>query len=82
MLMSRVFAKPQKASMYIRQILLEMDTIGISSLTLVAIISVFMGESLPFKQLIVLIVRWCHSTPLVLLHVRVSCWNLVQPLSA
>lgn len=43
LLMYRVFAKPQKASMYIRQIIFEIDNIGISSLTLVAIISVFMG---------------------------------------
>ena len=43
MLMYRVFAKPQKASIYFRQIIVEIDSIGISSLTLVAIISVFMG---------------------------------------
>lgn len=43
MLMYRVFARPQKASMYLRQILFEIDNIGISSLTLVSIISVFMG---------------------------------------
>ena len=41
--MYRVFAKPQKASIYFRQIIVEIDSIGISSLTLVAIISVFMG---------------------------------------
>jgi len=41
--MLRVFRKPQKFSVYARQIILEIDTIGISSLTIVAIISVFMG---------------------------------------
>jgi phospholipid/cholesterol/gamma-HCH transport system permease protein len=41
--MYRVFAKPQKFSMYLRQIIFEIDNIGISSLTLVGIISVFMG---------------------------------------
>jgi phospholipid/cholesterol/gamma-HCH transport system permease protein len=41
--MYRVFARPQKLSVYIRQIIFEIDNIGISSLTIVAIISVFMG---------------------------------------
>jgi len=43
MLMFRVFKKPQKLRVYIRQIIYEIDSIGISSLSLVAIISVFMG---------------------------------------
>jgi phospholipid/cholesterol/gamma-HCH transport system permease protein len=43
MLMFRVFQRPQKHSMYFRQIVVEIDKIGISSLTIVAIISVFMG---------------------------------------
>jgi phospholipid/cholesterol/gamma-HCH transport system permease protein len=43
MLMYRVFARPQKISVYVRQIIFEIDNIGISSLTIVAIISVFMG---------------------------------------
>jgi phospholipid/cholesterol/gamma-HCH transport system permease protein len=42
-LMFRVFQKPQKLSVYGRQIIQEIDTIGISSLSIVAIISVFMG---------------------------------------
>lgn len=41
--MKRVFAKPQKGSIYWRQIIFEIDNMGISSLSLVAIISVFMG---------------------------------------
>lgn len=41
--MYRVFRKPQKFSMYLRQIIAEIDGIGISSLSIVAIISVFMG---------------------------------------
>ena len=41
--MGRVFARPQKLSMYVRQTIFEIDNIGISSLSLVAIISVFMG---------------------------------------
>ena len=41
--MMRVLKKPQKFSVYVRQIILEIDSIGISSLSIVAIISVFMG---------------------------------------
>ena len=43
MLMIRVFGKPQKVSVYWRQIIYEINNIGISSLPIVAIISVFMG---------------------------------------
>lgn len=43
MLMRLVFKKPQKYKVYLRQIIFEMDNIGISSLPIVAIISVFMG---------------------------------------
>ncbi len=41
--MFRVFQRPQKHSIYLRQIIFEIDAIGISSLSIVAIISVFMG---------------------------------------
>ena len=43
MLLYRVFSKPQKFSVYIRQIIFEINNIGISSLPIIAIISVFMG---------------------------------------
>ncbi len=43
MLLSKVLKKPQKYRVYLRQIIYEIDSIGISSLSLVAIISVFMG---------------------------------------
>lgn len=43
MLLFRVFQKPQKLKVYIRQIIYEIDSIGISSLSIVSIISVFMG---------------------------------------
>lgn len=43
MLMRLVFKKPQKYRVYLRQIIFEIDNIGISSLPIVAIISVFMG---------------------------------------
>jgi len=43
MLMKRVFGKPEKFSVYYKQILYEIDSLGIGSLGLIAIISVFMG---------------------------------------
>lgn len=43
MLMFRVFSKPEKVSVYWRQIIHEINSIGISSLPIIAIISVFMG---------------------------------------
>ena len=43
LLMKRVFSKPEKLSVYWRQILHEINSIGISSLPIIAIISVFMG---------------------------------------
>ncbi len=38
-----VFSRPEKKSIYYRQVLVEMDNLGIDSLGIVAIISVFMG---------------------------------------
>lgn len=43
MLMSRVFSRPQKLSVYLRRIIFEIDNIGITSLPIIVIISVFMG---------------------------------------
>lgn len=43
MLMFRVFSKPEKVSVYWRQIVHEINSIGISSLPIIAIISIFMG---------------------------------------
>jgi phospholipid/cholesterol/gamma-HCH transport system permease protein len=42
-LMGLVLKKPEKASIYRRQILIEIDNLGVDSLGIVAIISVFMG---------------------------------------
>ena len=42
-LIKRVFSKPEKLSVYMRQIIHEIDNIGISSLPIIAIISFFMG---------------------------------------
>lgn len=43
MLLFRVFSKPEKFSVYWRQIVYEMYSLGIGSLSIVSIISVFMG---------------------------------------
>lgn len=43
LLLFRVFSKPEKISVYWRQIVYEINSIGIGSLSIVAIISVFMG---------------------------------------
>lgn len=43
LLMKRAFAKPEKWSVFFRQTLIEMDTLCIDSLGIIAIISLFMG---------------------------------------
>ncbi len=43
LLMKMVFSKPDKKSIYKKQVILEMDHLGIDSLGIVAIISVFIG---------------------------------------
>jgi phospholipid/cholesterol/gamma-HCH transport system permease protein len=43
LLMSRVFSKPQKGKVFRQQLLIEIDNLGVDSLGIVAIISVFMG---------------------------------------
>lgn len=43
MLLVKVFAKPQKNSIYYRQIIREMESLGLNSLGIVIIISVFIG---------------------------------------
>ncbi len=42
-LLFRTFSKPEKFSVYFKQIIKEIDSLGIGSLGLIAIISVFMG---------------------------------------
>ncbi len=42
-LIKRVFSKPEKLSVYMKQIVHEIDNIGIGSLPIIAIISFFMG---------------------------------------
>ena len=42
-LMARVFGKPERFSVYLRQIIFEIHNLGITSLPIISIISVFMG---------------------------------------
>jgi phospholipid/cholesterol/gamma-HCH transport system permease protein len=42
-LLGQAFQRPEKQSIYIRQILVEMEKLGLASVGIVAIISVFMG---------------------------------------
>lgn len=50
MLLGRVFSKPEKSSIYRNQFFLEVDKIGIGSLGIVAIISVFMGAVITIQS--------------------------------
>jgi len=43
MLMKRVFSRPERWRVFIRQTLREMDSMGVSSILIVLIISIFMG---------------------------------------
>lgn len=43
MLLTQILKKPEKATIYRKQIIVEMDNLGLESLGIVAIISVFMG---------------------------------------
>ena len=43
LLLNRVFSRPEKTSIYWRQLVLEIEKLGIQSIGIVAIISVFMG---------------------------------------
>lgn len=43
MLMGRVFRRPSKLSLYRKQLVYEMDSLGLGSLGIVTIISIFMG---------------------------------------
>jgi phospholipid/cholesterol/gamma-HCH transport system permease protein len=49
-LMSRVFHKPENLKIYLRQLVKEIDSLGVGSLTIVAIISVFMGAVITIQS--------------------------------
>ena len=50
MLMRKVFSRPEKASIYYRRILVEIEALGINSMPLVAIISVFIGAVITLQM--------------------------------
>lgn len=49
-LMSRVFSRPEKWSIYYRRVLTEIEGLGINSIPLVAIISVFIGAVITLQM--------------------------------
>lgn len=51
-LMSKVFSKPEKRSIYRKRILDEMEALGINSIGIVLIISIFMGAVLTLQMAI------------------------------
>lgn len=51
-LMSKVFSRPEKASIYRRRIVAEMEALGVNSIGIVLIISVFMGAVITLQMAI------------------------------
>jgi len=49
-LLRQAFQRPEKQSIYFRQVLVEMDKLGLASVGIVAIISVFMGAVLAIQM--------------------------------
>jgi len=50
LLVQRVFRKPEKYSIYLRQLVLEISSLGLGSLGIVSIISVFMGAVITIQS--------------------------------
>ncbi|HBF88069.1 MAG TPA: ABC transporter permease [Bacteroidales bacterium] len=48
-LMRKVFSRPEKSRIYLKQTLKELDIVGISSVGIVALISVFMGAAMTIQ---------------------------------
>lgn len=51
-LMGKVFSRPEKAHIYLHRILFEMEAIGVNSIMITAIISVFMGAVVTLQMAI------------------------------
>lgn len=51
-LMSKVFSRPEKMKIYRRRIIFEMDALGVNSIGIAAIISVFMGAVVTLQMCI------------------------------
>jgi phospholipid/cholesterol/gamma-HCH transport system permease protein len=58
LLMARVFGRPEKLSVYTRQTFIEIDKLGIGSLGIVAIISVFMGAVITIQAAFGFVSPW------------------------
>ena len=54
LLMGKVFSRPEKASIYYRRTMNEIDALGINSIPLVAIISVFIGAVITLQMALTL----------------------------
>ena len=52
MLMGKVFSRPEKAAIYRRRIVFEMEALGVNSIGLTAIISVFIGAVITLQMCI------------------------------
>lgn len=52
MLMGKVFSRPERGSVYRRRIIAEMETLGLNSIGIVVIVSVFMGAVLMLQMCI------------------------------
>ena len=50
MLMQLVFKKPENKRIYLKQIILEIESLGLGSLGIVAIISIFIGAVLTIQM--------------------------------
>ena len=50
MLMGKVFSRPEKMGIYYRRILVEIEALGINSIPLVAIISIFIGAVIALQM--------------------------------
>ncbi len=51
-LMGRVFSRPEKGRIYVRRVLMEMESIGFNSIIITAIISAFMGAVVTLQMAI------------------------------
>ena len=54
MLMGKVFSRPEKWSIYYRRVIVELDQLGVGSIPLTAIISVFIGAVITIQMAITL----------------------------
>lgn len=62
LLMSKVFSKPEKGKMYYREIVKEIEKIGINSIGIVIIISIFMGAVITLQT------RYNFDSPIIPLY--------------